>query len=101
MLIYYELLVIKLIWIDEDSTESASVTVYLCRITVVSCDLDFISKVKVDHSAADGNIPLITIHPGITYDIIILLDTEVPMVLPCQSMRTDDVGSSFGGCEDA
>ena len=80
LFIYFECLVINLIGIDKDSTESAFVAVYLCRVTVVSCDLDLISNVKVGHSAADGNIPIIFIHIGITYDVIILLHAEATMV---------------------
>ena len=44
----------------------------------IPSDLDLISKVKVGHSSAGGNISIIFIYPGVTDDVIILLDTEVP-----------------------
>ena len=90
---------INSIGVDENSTEAVSFTVYLGWIRIVSSDLDLISKVKVGHSSARCNISIIIIYPGVTYDVVILLDPEVAIITSWHCMRTEHVGSSYRGCE--
>ena len=91
---------INSVGVDQNSIEASSVTSYPCRLTVISSDLDLIPKVKVGHSTADANVPIIILYPRSTYDVIILLDTEVPVVRSCHRLGTEDVGSRFRRCED-
>ena len=94
-----DFLSIDSIRVDQDSTESPSVTGNPCCVSIVSSDLDFLSKFKMGHSSTWRNVTAIIFHPSITDDVIILSNAKVSIIGPCHHVSIQHVGTSYGCIE--
>ena len=94
---------IRFIRVDENSTEPIPNAQHYDRgIAVVSCDLDFITKVKMGHSTAGYEVPrTILTNPQFAYDVIILFHFDWSVVgSSCLDMGVKHVGPTHSSAED-
>ena len=88
-----------LICIDKDPAKTVMTSIYLCRKTGVSRDLDLVSWDKLGHCATAGHVSLG--NPCITDGHIILLYANISIIGSFWShMHAEHVGASYGSWED-